>query len=101
MPRRRPRPAGPHRAATCRVPPGYGDRYVLKVRSGTGETRLRSLVSKDRSYKPMVKSDGAQRESDGVVVCAERRVVPSWLKSSRTVPQAGSVAKGGGNASPG
>jgi hypothetical protein len=26
---------------------------------------------------------------------------PSWLKSSRTVPQAGSVAKGGGNASPG
>ena len=36
--------------------------------SGTGETRLRSLVSKDRSYKPMVKSGGAQRESDGVVV---------------------------------
>jgi RNA-directed DNA polymerase len=35
---------------------------------GTGETRLRSLVSKDRSYKPVVKSDGAQRESDGVVV---------------------------------
>ena len=36
--------------------------------SGTGETRLRSLVSKDRSYKPVVKSSGAQRESDGVVV---------------------------------
>jgi RNA-directed DNA polymerase len=35
---------------------------------GTGETRLRSLVSKDRPYKPMVKLDGAQRESDGVVV---------------------------------
>jgi RNA-directed DNA polymerase len=35
---------------------------------GTGEARLRSLVSKDRSYKPMVKSSGAQRESDGVVV---------------------------------
>jgi RNA-directed DNA polymerase len=35
---------------------------------GTGEARLRSLVSKDRSYKPMVKSIGAQRESDGVVV---------------------------------
>ena len=35
---------------------------------GTGETRLRSLVSKDRSYKPVVKSSGAQRESDGVVV---------------------------------
>ncbi len=29
---------------------------------------MRSLVSKDRSYKPMVKSSGAQRESDGVVV---------------------------------
>ena len=41
---------------------------MLRVRSGTGETRLRSLVSKDRSYKPMVKSDGAQRESDGVKV---------------------------------
>src|SRR3990170_5133893 len=39
-----------------------------RVGSGTGETRLRSLVSKDRSYKPMVKSDGAQRESGGVVV---------------------------------
>jgi retron-type reverse transcriptase len=35
---------------------------------GTGETRLRSFVSKDRSYKPVVKPDGAQRESDGVVV---------------------------------
>ncbi len=35
---------------------------------GTGETRLRGLVSKDRSYKPVVKSSGVQRESDGVVV---------------------------------
>lgn len=34
-------------------------------------------------------------------MCAEQRVMPSWLKSSRTAPQAGSVAKGGGNASPG
>jgi RNA-directed DNA polymerase len=41
---------------------------VLKVKLGTGETRLRSLVSKDRTNKPMVKSNGAQRESDGVVV---------------------------------
>jgi RNA-directed DNA polymerase len=38
------------------------------VWAGTGEARLRSLVSKDRWYKPMVKSIGAQRESDGVVV---------------------------------
>lgn len=29
---------------------------------------MRSLVSTDRSYKPVVKSSGAQRESDGVVV---------------------------------
>jgi RNA-directed DNA polymerase len=50
------------------VPPGYGERHVRKVVFGTGEARLRSLVSKDRSYKPMVKSSGAQRESDGVVV---------------------------------
>ena len=35
---------------------------------GTRETRLPGLVSKDRSYKPMVKSGGGQRESDGVVV---------------------------------
>jgi RNA-directed DNA polymerase len=54
--------------ASCRVPPGYGDRHALKVWVGTGETRLCSLVSKDRSYKPMVKSSGAQRESGGAVV---------------------------------
>ena len=35
---------------------------------GTRETRLSSLVSKDRSYKPMVKSSGGQRESDGVIL---------------------------------
>ncbi len=51
-----------------RVLPGYGDRHARTVRFGTGETRLRSLVSKDRSYKPVVKPSGAQRESDGAVV---------------------------------
>jgi hypothetical protein len=35
---------------------------------GTRETRLASLVSEDRSYKPMAKSSGGQRESEGVVV---------------------------------
>ena len=35
---------------------------------GTGEARLPALSGKDRSYKPMVKSLGGQRESDGVVV---------------------------------
>jgi RNA-directed DNA polymerase len=54
--------------ALGRVPSGYGERHVRTVWFGTGETRLRSLVSKDRLYKPVVKSSGAQRESDGVVV---------------------------------
>ena len=56
------------RTPPCWVPPGYGERHVRTAWSGTGETRLPSLVSKDRVYKPMVKSHGGQRESDGVVV---------------------------------
>jgi len=48
--------------------PGYGERHARTVWVGTGETRLRSLVSKDRPDKPVVKLGGAQRESDGVVV---------------------------------
>jgi len=47
---------------------GMGSGTYATVWFGTGETRLCSLVSKDRSYKPVVKSSGAQRESDGVVV---------------------------------
>lgn len=50
------------------VPPGYGGRHVRMGWFGTGEARLCSLVSKDQGYKPVVKSPGAQRESDGVVV---------------------------------
>ena len=40
------------------------------ARSGSEQERpvCAGLVSKDRSYKPMVKSSGAQRESDGAVV---------------------------------
>ena len=68
MSRRRPCPSGPVPGSAWRVPPGYGERHVRTVWFGTGETRLCSLVSEDRSYKPMVKSSGAQRESDGVVV---------------------------------
>jgi hypothetical protein len=47
-----------------------GTETCTRARSdrGTRETRLSSLVSEDRSYKPMVKSSGGQRESDGVVV---------------------------------
>jgi hypothetical protein len=47
-----------------------GTGSCTRVRSdhGTRETRLSSLVSKDRSYKPRVKSSGGQRESEGVVV---------------------------------
>jgi hypothetical protein len=54
---------------------GYGGSFrgmgsCTRARSdyGTRETRLASLVSKDRSYKPMAKSSGGQRESEGVVV---------------------------------
>jgi hypothetical protein len=56
------------RAAHFTVNSGVGERHVRRVWFGTGEARLRSLVSEDRRYKPMVKSGGAQRESDGVVV---------------------------------
>jgi hypothetical protein len=42
--------------------------HARTVWIGTWETRLCSLVSKDRSYKPMVKSGGAQRGSEGSVV---------------------------------
>jgi hypothetical protein len=47
-----------------------GTETCTRARSdhGTRETRLASLVSKDRSYKPMVKGSGGQRESEGVVV---------------------------------
>ena len=47
-----------------------GTETCTRARSdhGTRETRLSSLVSKDRLYKPMAKSSGGQRESEGVVV---------------------------------
>jgi hypothetical protein len=47
-----------------------GRKTCTRARSGCGtrETCLCSLVSEDRSYKPMAKSSGAQRESVGVVV---------------------------------
>lgn len=52
-------------AGSCR---GMGSCTRAKARSGTWETRLSSLVSKDRPYKPKAKGDGGQRESEGVVV---------------------------------
>jgi hypothetical protein len=50
--------------------PLRGRETCTRARSdhGTRETRLRSLVSKDRWYKPSAKSSGGQRESEGVVV---------------------------------
>ena len=42
--------------------------HARRVCRGTREARLRGLVSEDRPYKPMVKSGGGQRESEGVVV---------------------------------
>ena len=47
---------------------GRGSCTRARSDHGTRETRLPGLVSKDRSYKPMVKSSGGQRESEGVVV---------------------------------
>jgi hypothetical protein len=47
---------------------GTGSCTHVRSGAGTREARLRSLVSKDRSYKPSAKSSGAQRESEGVVV---------------------------------
>ena len=77
MSRRRPTSDLPaFRNALGRVPPGYlvgslrgkGSGTYATVWFGTGEARLSSRVSKDRSYKPMVESSGGKRESDGVVV---------------------------------
>jgi len=59
---------------------------------GTGETRLSSLVSKDRSYKPMVKSSGGQRESDGVVV---PRIAVQHNAAGGKGPDFGHVGDGG------
>jgi hypothetical protein len=47
---------------------GWGSCTRAGSDRGTRETRLPGLVSKDRWYKPMAKSSGGQRESDGVVV---------------------------------
>jgi hypothetical protein len=49
-------------------PRGRGIGTRARFDHGTGETRLSSLVSKDRPYKPMAKTGGGQRESEGVVV---------------------------------
>ena len=53
---------------TVGSPRGRGSGTCARFCHGTGETRLPSLVSKDRAYKPMVKSHGGKRESDGAVV---------------------------------
>jgi hypothetical protein len=69
MSRRRPCPAGPGPGSACRVLPGYGGRHVRRVWTGTRETRLPGPASgEDCRYKPMVKSGGGQRESEGVIV---------------------------------
>jgi hypothetical protein len=65
--------------------------HARTVWTGTWETRLPGLVSEDRSYKPMVKSGGGQRESEGVVVlvigvklkASEIRAHPAAARASR------------------
>ena len=67
--RRRPCPSSPVPGSARRVSPGCGRWHVRTVWFGTGETRLRTPCrARDRSFKPMVKASGVQRESDGVVV---------------------------------
>src|SRR5258708_21775116 len=78
MSRRRPCPAGPHRASVLSGPSG-----VLGSARTQGLGRNRrdpsaQLVSKDQSYKPMVKGNGAQRESGGVVVAHESAKHPDF-----------------------
>jgi hypothetical protein len=69
MSRRRPCPAGPVPGSACRVPPGYGEWHVLTVSSrNRRDPSAWPASGEDRSYKPVVKSNGGQRESDGVVV---------------------------------
>jgi hypothetical protein len=63
-----PCPSRPIRNWCGGSPRGMGTCTRVRSDRGTRETRLSSLVSKDRSYKPMVKSSGGQRESDGVIV---------------------------------
>jgi RNA-directed DNA polymerase len=65
---------------------------VCTVGFGRGETRLASLVSKDRSYKPVVKSSGGERESDGVVVPG-RAVEP--VRAPGKGPDFGHAGNGG------
>ena len=69
MSRRRPCPAGPVPGSACRGPSGV--RRAARVH-GLGRNRRDPSAwpasGKDRRYKPMVKSGGGQRESEGAVV---------------------------------
>jgi hypothetical protein len=53
----------------CAILAGYGEQHACTERCGTREARLcRPAVGQAVSYKPKVKSSGAQRESEGIVV---------------------------------
>ena len=58
----------PRRGSVAGSRRGMGSCTRAKAWSGTWETRLSSLVSKDRPHKPKAKGDGGQRESEGAVV---------------------------------
>src|SRR5574342_1293497 len=66
MSRRRRRPAGPVPGSVRRVLPGTGDVHGLDRNRGDPSAWPGSGT--DRTYKPMVKSFGGQREAEGVVV---------------------------------
>jgi hypothetical protein len=69
MSRRRPCLSGLVPGSAWRVPPGYGEWHALTVSSrNRRDPSAWPASGEDRSYKPVVKSNGGQRESDGVVV---------------------------------
>ena len=69
MSRRRPCLSGPGPGSAWRVLPGYGGRHARKVWArNRRDPSAWPASGKDQVYKPMVKSPGGQRESEGAVV---------------------------------
>ena len=68
MSRRRPRPSGYGPVLAWRVLPGYGGARAHSLGRNRRGPSAQPASGKDRWYKPMVKSGGGRRESEGVVV---------------------------------
>jgi len=68
-----------------------------KVRNTRGPSAL-PRFGQASSYKPTAKSSGVQRESEGIVVCAEQRVAREGLSPSGARMRS-AISENGGNAS--